>query len=158
MTTNLEILRPSRVRPKVGDVFALRLGGLFRFGRVISTEAMAGWNMPGANLIYVFTYAATEADVPDRAELTTARLLVSPIMTNRLPWSRGYFQTLINLPIEAGEALPRHCFRSSAGRFYDEWTNELEGPIEPVGDWGMGSFRTIDDDVSSAVGLPLAPD
>jgi Immunity protein 26 len=158
VTTNLEVLRPSRLRPIAGDVFALRLGGAFRFGRVISTEAMAGWNLPGANLIYVFRYCSTEAVVPSRAELTVTKLLVSPMMTNKLPWSRGYFQTLTNLPIEAGEALPRHCFRSSGGRFYDEMTNELPGPVEPVGDWGLHSFRTIDDEVSSALGIPLASD
>jgi hypothetical protein len=90
--------------------------------------------------------------------MTTERLLVPPMMTNNLPWSRGYFQTLVNLPIEAGEALSRHCFRSSAGRYYDELTNELPGAIEPVGEWGLASFRSIDDIVSSALGLTLAPD
>jgi hypothetical protein len=80
------------------------------------------------------------------------------MMTNNLPWSRGYFQTLINLPIEAGEVLPRHCFQSAAGIYYDDMTNVLPGPIEPVGEWGLASFRSIDDVVSSALGLPLAPD
>ena len=154
----MEVLRPSRAQPRAGDVFALRLDGLFRFGRVISTDAMAGWNMTGARLIYVFRHTATQAAVPDRVEMTPEQLLVPPLMTNNLPWSRGYFRTLINLPIEAGEALPRHCFRASTGRYYDDMAKELPGPIEPVGEWGLQSYRSIDDVLSSALGLPLAPE
>ena len=29
--------------------------------------------------------------------------------------------------------------------------------IEPVGVWGLDSYRTIDDAISEALGIPLAP-
>lgn len=39
--TNLEVLKRSRKKPKVGDVFAMRPpGGKYLFGRVIRTDAM----------------------------------------------------------------------------------------------------------------------
>lgn len=41
--------------------------------------------------------------------------------------------------------LPRLCFLSAVGRYFDEQGNELTEPIEPVGDRGLHSYRTIDD-------------
>ena len=85
-------------------------------------------------------------------------LLVPPLLTNRLPWTKGYFEVIENRPIGALDRLPQHCFADLAGRCFDERSNPLPGPIEPVGVWGLKSFRTIDDEVSKALGLPLAPD
>lgn len=79
-------------------------------------------------------------------------------MTNRLLWRRGYFKTVARDALDPGVALPQHCFSSSGQRYFDEYSNELAGPIEPVGQWGLQSFRTIDDAVSRALGIELAPD
>ncbi len=155
---NLKVLRPSRKRLVAGDIFAmLPPDGKYVFGRVISTEAKAGPSMP-ANLVYVFKARSLIKSVPDSSELRTDRLLVAPLMINRLPWSRGYFETLTNRPLGEGEVLKQHCFRSSEGRYYDERSRELSRPIEPCGHWGMQSYRTLDDRVSKALGIPLAPD
>lgn len=156
MTTNMRVLQPSRVKPRQGDVFVLGVGERFLYGRVVSTQAMAGWSMPGSILIYLFRTESPVTDLPDRSVLGTDNLLVSPMMTNKLPWSRGYFQTVANLPLADGEVLPRHCFQSTAGRYFDEVATELPGPIEPCGDWGLHSFRTIDDEVSDTLLIPRA--
>lgn len=158
MATNLEVLKPSRSKPRLGDVFALRLGDEFRFGRVISTDAMAGWSMPGAILIYVFRTPSSGLTMPDEDVTRADNLLIAPLMTNRIPWSRGYFQTIGNRPLAPADLLAQHCFRSSNGRYFDESAQELPGPVEPCGDWGLHSFRTIDDEISAALGLPSAPD
>jgi hypothetical protein len=76
------------------------------------------------------------------------------MMTNTLPWSKGYFETVAHLPLSAEDVLPRHCFRSSSGKYFDEICNELPREEQPCGDWGLHSFRTIDDDVSDALGIP----
>lgn len=159
--TNLRVLKPSRKKPKPGDVFALQIEEQFLFGRVISTDAK--WTLAeGAGpavLIYIFRGRSSEKAVPDRAAMRPEQLLVSPIMTNQLPWSRGYFETLANVPLAADEVLPQHSFLSaSRGRYFDERGAELPGPIEPVGDHGLHSFRTIDDQVSDALGVPRAPE
>jgi hypothetical protein len=130
----------------------------FLFGRVIRTDARIG-PMTGVILIYIYSPRFDSKTPPDRSGLSREELLVSPIMTNRLPWSRGYFETVAHWPLEKGDVLPQHCFLSSdpAG-YYDELSNPLPGPTEPVGDWGLHSFRTIDDAISNAVGIPEAPD
>lgn len=158
MATNLEVLKPSRSKQRAGDVFALRLGGEFRFGRVISTEAMAGWSMPGAILIYIFRAPSAVLVSPEAELLRPDQLLIAPLMTNRLPWSRGYFQTIGHRALASGDVLAQHCFRSSNGRYFDESAQEIPGPVEPCGDWGLHSYQTIDDAISTALGMPRTPE
>jgi hypothetical protein len=55
-----------------------------------------------------------------------------------------------------------HCFREiltpGSFRYYAEHNHRLERPVEPVGDYVLHSYGTIDDLVSKALGIPLAPD
>jgi hypothetical protein len=44
------------------------------------------------------------------------------------------------------------------GVCFDEFAVRLARCIEPCGQLGLHSFRTIDDAVSEALGIPLAPD
>lgn len=51
----------------------------------------------------------------------------------------------------------QHCFLSaSRGKYFDDQGHELPGPIEPVGDYRLHSLRTIDDEISDALGIPPA--
>jgi Immunity protein 26 len=160
--TNLRVLQRSRKAPLPGDVFTMQLPDQqFVFGRVVSTQARwtAAMGADPAILIYIYRGHSVAADIPDRVAMSVKRLLVPPIMTNRRPWSSGYFQRLGNLPLESGDVLSQHCFLSaSRGRYFDEQGNELPGPVEPVGDHGLHSFRTIDDQVSDALGIPRVPE
>ena len=157
---NLRILRPSRKPLIVGDVFVMQPpDDRYLFGRVISTTAQWGAGASVlANLIYVFKARSESKTMPDRSELRADRLLFAPLVINRLPWSRGYFETIANLPLGEDEVLQQHCFRGSSGRYYDDKGRELAGPTEPCGLLGLDSFRTVDDSVSKALGIPLAPD
>ena len=49
-------------------------------------------------------------------------------------------------------------FKSSGNQYFDEYSNKLAKPSSPIGDWGLDSYRTIDDAISEALGIPLAPD
>ena len=83
------------------------------------------------------------------------------MMTNRLPWTKGYFEHLENRPLTPMERLPQHCFARSwtnAPQYFDELSNSLPGPTAPVGEYGLQSFRTIEDKVSEALDIPLAPE
>lgn len=161
---NMSILEPSRRPQRVGDVFTLRPGSRpYLFGRVIRTDANAG-GFPNSNLIYIFRVESDRPEPPDRAMLRPDHLLVPPIMTNRLPWSRGYFRTIASWPVGPGEALKHHCFEEPGRppeyphRYFDEDGKRLPRRVEPCGDWGLHSFLTIDDAVSQALGIPLAAD
>nr|WP_254455426.1 immunity 26/phosphotriesterase HocA family protein [Paenarthrobacter ureafaciens] len=155
----MRVLKPSRKKPKEGDVFTLQLpDGLYSFGRVINTGANAGFGV-GAQLIYIFKFRSEMKNIPDRVELRVDHLLLPPMMTNLLPWSRGYFETLGNLSFAEREILATHCFHSAMfDRYYDEHAVELPQSVEPVGAYGLESFSTIDDAVSKALGFPLVPE
>lgn len=153
---NLAVLKKNRRRPQVGDIFVtLPADGLFLYGRVIATDVNAG-GFPGANLIYVYRPRSKEINaIP---HLLRGQILLPPIMTNNLPWTRGYFQFLENRALVRMDRLPQHCFEDVIrGWYWDEYGNRLLGPIEPVGQWGLHSYRTIDDEISKALGVPLAP-
>jgi hypothetical protein len=158
--TNLRVLRPSRKKVRAGDVFAMQMpDDLYLFGRLISTDAVIG-PMTGCILIYVFRTRSEVKAPPRREDLRPDNLLVPPILINRLPWSRGYFETIDHRPLEDDEVLTQHCFWDVAlrGQYFDEKGHELPGPVEPVGRYGLNSYRTADDKISKALGFERVPD
>lgn len=159
------VLRPSRRSLNPGDVFVMGLPtGRYLFGRVISTSAR--WSRAEGsgttNLVYVFEHQSADKKPPGRVHLHVNRLLIPPQLINRLGWSQGYFETLETLPFEDGEVLAVHCFESNARaagpRWFDDQANELPEPVPPVGVWGGGNHRTLEDAVCKALGLPREPE
>ncbi len=154
--------------------------GRFLFGRVVRTLTRSD----RLALVYVFRYLATGPIAP--ARLLVSDLLIPPATINRIGWSRGFLSTIDNRPFEAGERLTTHYFRGldpepSAGQgrsrirralgrflpqrgidaaFEDEDGQPLGQPPPgtPIGEAGIGNYRTLDDQVSTALGIPLAPD
>ena len=159
LTMNLTFLKKSRKTPQVGDIFVMQPpDGAYLFGRVIDTDANP-LGIGGAILIYIYqARSKTKEDIP---RLSPSDLLVPPMMTNKQPWTRGYFETLTTRPLSTGDKLQQHCFvRSwtSPKQYFDERGKPVPGPVEPVGDWGLHGYRTIDDAVSKVLGIPLAPE
>jgi hypothetical protein len=153
---NLVVLKRTRRAPAVGDIFVVQPpDGQFLYGRVVSVDARP-LGVPGAILIYIYRARShAKTDVP---ELRVAQLLVPPLITNRRPWTMGYFELVEERPLTSRDRLPQHCFGDDRGWYFDEVGNRLDGPAEPVGEWGLHSFRTIDDEISRALGIPLAPE
>ena len=144
-----------------GDVFAMQPpDGRFLYGRVIANDANP-LSVGGGILLYVYRARADKKD--DVPELSRDDLLTAPLITNRQPWSKGYFEHIAHAPLTHEDRLPRHCFQDF-GRYFDEYANELDGSIPPPagigewGQWGLHSYRTIDDEISKALGIPLAPE
>jgi Immunity protein 26 len=155
---NLKVLQKSRKRQADGDVFAARPPDeRYIFGRVISTNAHVTAVLP-AILIYIYKARSTSKKTPDPEAFRVDQLLIPPIMTNRRPWLEGYFETIGNRPLPPDEVLPRHCFKRNGGVYFDEQGNRLSSPNEPCGEWGLHSYRTIDDAISDALGIPQSPD
>lgn len=154
LAMNLAILKKSRHTPRVGDVFVMQPPDhQFLFGRVVQTDANP-LGVGGAILIYIYQARSSDkAKVPD---LRREELLLPPIMTNGMPWVKGYFENIAHAPLSSTDRLPQHCFKDSRGWYFDESGNRLPYAMEPVGQWGLHSYRSIDDEVSNALGIPLA--
>lgn len=154
---NMRVLKKSRRRPKPGDIFIFQMPDkLYRYGRVIRVDATIG-GFPGCTLLYIYSVTSeTKMPVP---VLKRDELLLPPKGTNRQPWLKGYFETLEYRQLELDELLPAHCFWDPVyERYVDADGQQLDRRCEPCGFDALSSYRTIDDDVSKALGIPLAPD
>jgi hypothetical protein len=158
--TNLQLIKRSRHVPASGDVFAMLLPkGTYLFGRVVLAEGLQGKGpMPCANLVYIYAPQFTEKD-PDLERLTSHHLLIPPVWTNRLGWIKGIFQTVENHPLREHDLLRQHCFLDSfRGIYLDERGRKLPFRVDPCGEWGLVSYRWIDDHISDALGIPRVPE
>lgn len=154
---NMKVLKKSRKAPEVGDVFVLQiLPGVYHWGKLISKSANIG-GFTNCNLIYIYDVKTTDTKkIPD---LDKNNLLVPPIATNDLPWKKGYFQTISNTSLEEDDTFSTHCFEDLAfKRFMDENGNRLESRVEPCGIYALSSYASIDDHLSKALDIPLAPE
>jgi len=157
--TNLRRLEPSRKHVHPGDLFAmLPPDDLYLFGRVIATDAEIG-SMKKVILLYIYAHRAESADVPPTGVLSPRSLLVPPILTNRKGWTLGYFQTIAKIPLKTGDKLPVTAFRDPLSRHLkDEYGQVVGVAAGDPGFYGLASYRTIDDQISRALGIPIAPD
>ncbi|MGX1695647.1 Imm26 family immunity protein [Microbacterium keratanolyticum] len=156
---NLQVLAPSRKRQRAGDVFVMQVLDLgYLFGRVISPSA--AWTTGRAvNLIQV--YRGLHASKDAEFDGSPSNLLIPPRFTNSLPWSRGYFETLRNEPLDERVLLPEYRFLHRPSQTYwDELGNSAPAPAAStppvhVGVNALDSFRSIDREVSLALGIPM---
>ena len=142
---NLEKLEPSRLKVRAGDIFALKpLGRPYHFGRVIRTD-VPFWR---GRMLLLYIYAASSDSLTEIPPLWRIELLVPPKLTNRLGWRHLHpvgSPTCSLLQRRVSTVLRRE-------------RDDPPKPIEPVGDYGLDSYRTIDDAVSQGLGIPRVPD
>ena len=156
---NMRELNKSRKVPREGDIFALQvIDGEFLFGRVINTKTRIG-NFDDVIMVYIYDVLSnTKHDVPI---LDKRQLLIPPLGTNRQPWYKGYFETIVRGPLAIDDILERHCFEdispvdSRVTGYYDEQYNRLKKRTDPCGVFGLAGYTSIDADISKALGLPL---
>jgi len=153
---NLRLLRKSRKAVKAGSLFVmLPPDDEYLFGRVIADDAVVG-PIVDMLLIYIYDVRSSEKRPPPLDELCLERLLVPPIVTNRQPWLRGYFEEIEFRPLAESDRLERHCFADPlTGKHFDEYSNETE-PTEQCGIFGVTGYMGIDDKVSEALGIPVS--
>ena len=139
-----------------GDIFVYQMEACpnrYYFGRVIRTDAAIG-GFKDTILIYLYKQFSEDKNLVP--ELICMDLLVPPIATNALPWTKGYFEVVSASVLDIKDVLSEHCFKDFRGKFFDENGNHLKEAVAPVGEYGLHSYRTIDDEVSIAFGIPIA--
>lgn len=155
--TNIQKISRSEKPPEQDDIFAIKLpNGKFLLGQVIlANPTRDEAPTPVANLIYIF---ADQHDVmpADNVRLDVSNLLIPPVWTNSLGWKKGYFQKIGDG--SPNTRLDQHCFRRYNGTYLDERRRLLPHRVEPCGEWGLVSYRWIDDHISDALGIPRAPE
>lgn len=149
-------MKASRKPPTPGDVFAMQIpAGHYLFGRVML--AGVAWPQaptPGAHLLYIYRIQLRSAEV-EASSLTRRDLLIPPVWTNSQGWTRGLFVTLGNTPLHDSDWLEAHAFRDVVKGIVNIEGKATESAAELIGEWGLVSYRWIDDRISEALGIPL---
>ena len=154
---NLVVLQKSRKKLRPGDIFVQKFSILDKYiwGRVISTTADAG-PFGLKNLIYIYHVLTT--DIDDIPELKKNNLLIPPLLTNRLGWSRGYYKTIANMPLTQDDVYQPHCFHFfSMNQYRDENAMVMDKPCPPVGSWAMTGYIAIEAEICRTLNLPFDP-
>lgn len=148
-----QLLTPSRKRPHPGDIFVMKTDKGYLFGRVVSTDAKWGYSpeTKGVNLVYVYRGLYPHSRPVPFERLMPEKLLFPPIMTNNLGWSRGYFETVANIPLTPTDTLSVHCFKDSHGNYYDEDGRRLKAPTKIVGMLGLDSYLNVEERVGEVL-------
>jgi hypothetical protein len=119
--------------------------------------------MPGANLVYLYGVQFDHRP-PNLNNLTVANLLLPPVWTNNLGWTKGFFETLSNVSIRSFDLLPNPCFYvaplrpGAPGSYVDDNGERLHHRSDPCGEWALASYRWIDDRVSDALDIVRVAD
>lgn len=167
--TNMAVLKPSRKKPRPGDLFVVNMRGKrWIAGRVIHLDCRMMSSEVGHEPLLYF-YKVPVSNPQSLRPPFKPDLLIAPIITNFLGWKHGYFMTVGNWPFEEGERFARHWFVNSyyplkwgdpQAVYCDEYGSDVGQP--PAGYMGRGaglcSYRAIDDHLSEAIGMPLAPE
>jgi len=155
--TNLTKILAKRKKVCEGDIFVLNiLKYNYHWGRVISINASTG-GFPNSTLIHIYNVVTDNYDIIPL--LCKNNLLVAPIITNNLAWSKGLFYTVANREISKEDKLTQYCFEDVVfNKYVDENENVIAKRIEPCGYSGLDSYRTIDDILSEKLGIPLIED
>ena len=150
-----QVPKRSRAVPSLGDLFVMRLPTKnYLAGRVVLPNGEPGrCPVPGAHLLYIYRKQLATPQL-DYSHLRPDQLLIAPVWTNSFPWTNGDFEMIDRRELTPSDLLPQHCFyRTSTGKYVDELGNILNQRTEPCGEWGLVSYRWIDDHVRDALGI-----
>lgn len=154
---NLQYLKKSRL--KSGDIFAIRIGSEYLFGRIIRGNlSFEESPFGGSYLVYIYNVRSASKTI-DYSLLTPDNLLVPPMYTSNVLWAQGYATKVANATITEKDLLKQHCFYSATHKtYYDDSGTELSDKTEPCGEWiYIVGLSYIDNKLSDALGIKRAP-
>lgn len=154
----LVVLKRSRKRPQVGDVFVWQLEGEpYRFGRVVRTGIpMGGFREP---LILVYLYKIPSHEPAPVPPLALDDLVVPPMLVHTDSWSYdGVFMTVGHQELREQDMLPQHCFADPTSVFapyVDESGHRLKKKVEPCGLYAVPAVDGIAYDFARGLGYDV---
>ncbi|MCF2861315.1 Imm26 family immunity protein [Pseudoalteromonas sp. Cnat2-41] len=153
--TNMEVQKPYRKKPKVGDIFRLKYSGCrYIFGQVVSLTANTG-GFENCIKVNVFDFVTSDPEKVNEDEFN--ELMFAPLFINRLGFSRGYMPILANKPLM--KLTTKYCyFDVPFKKYIDPDGDEIPNPVGLVGTWGLSNYLVLDDLVSEKLGIPCIDD
>lgn len=138
-----------------GDLFYVEYSKIGKIvGLVASADALISESATGT-LVYFFgrdVSAQLVAEPTRVASRSLDDLLIGPVVTNRLGWSRGYFQTFSR--VDMGECeMPVVSLEKYGGALFDVDGNRISESraVAPYALRGTEAYTRIDDLISDAL-------
>ena len=150
--TYLIPIKKSKKAPQQGDVFVVQpFQNIFYYGKVIQTNIYSKQSfVNGMILIFIYDKMSTTPKIP--CNLDNSNLLIAPTVVNRLGWSRGYFETICNIPITDRERNISFGFWDFLKkRFVDVEGNVLDRKPDYYTDFGLGNYLVVGEKIQVAL-------
>lgn len=138
--------------PQEGDVFALQpQRNIFCFGKVIRTNLKSTDSfIKGMTLVFIYDCLCIEKVVPEHFD--EEELLIAPIIVNNQPWSKGYFETVDNVPVSEREINLEFGFWDLlTGEYVDIQGKKMRKKPEYCSIYGLGSYGIVGKEVRKAI-------
>ena len=140
----LRVIKRKRIRPQEGDVFGLSpREGMYFYGKVLKSNIETVDNNPfieGSNVVAIFNCKTREISLEDYKP-NYDDLLIRIAIVDYSYWTRGYFYTIANIPLDENEKNIDYGFYSIAfGKFYKPTGEEI---MHKPKIFGMNGITTI---------------
>lgn len=149
-------MKKSRKFPCEGDVFCLQpLYGVFYFGKVIKCNLKNPTPFINGNLL-IYIYDVCADDKLKVFDLENRELLIAPIIVNKQPWQKGYFETLYNDSVCEREKNLDYGFLNIVKKekeYLDIDGNVIHHTPQYCGIYGLGSYGVVGKEVQKAIGM-----
>lgn len=145
-------MNKSRKYPKEGDIFVVQpFTNVYYYGKVIQTHIKSRDScVNGMNLVFIYDKCADAQIVPN--DLSDRDFLISPTIINKLPWSRGYFETIGHTPVTEHERNMSYGFWSYQKQiFVDVEGIPLAYKPQYWSDYGLASYAVIGEKIQIAL-------
>lgn len=152
MSEEFVLMKKSRKKPCVGDVFVLQPNeGRYYFGKVIQTNLESNDSfIRGMNLIYIYDFSSNEKKMVD--DFDSKGLLISPMVVNNQLWLKGYFETIGNSTVTMRDQNIDFGFWDVLREKYvDINRKELDKQPTYSSIFGLGSYGAVTKEVYKAI-------
>lgn len=146
----LEVLSKTRREPTPGDLFVLKVKGKgYFYGAVVKTGVNAGFGGNIGILVYIYGKEYREkAMVPP--VLSREDLLIPPLMVNRKPWTKGFFEWVGHGEVSELAPYDFHCFRDVRNQIVNEYGEIVKKCTgRPVGQYGLASYGAVSREIAA---------
>lgn len=145
-------MKKSMKKPQEGDIFVLQPQKMvFYFGKVIQTDLKTIDSfIKGMTLIYIYEYSRHDKVLLKNLE--EENLLIAPMIVNNQPWSRGYFETIGNVPVSEKEKKLEFAFWDVLREEYvDLYGQVVKNRPKYCSIYGLGSYGSVGKEVQKAL-------
>lgn len=143
----LNVIKKVKNKPNEGDVFLVSpRKGIYYYGRVLKTDIKHIKNdifIHGKNVVFIFKSKTKTLDISNYSQ-NYEELLTGPEIVDITYWTKGYFYTIANIPIDDYEKELDYGFYSiGKGKFFKEDGYELMHQPLILGTYGIATITGI---------------